>query len=418
MPQHLYADRSPVGARVSVVRLDLPAYPRIFLKALSLDSSMPRCSVTRRVHFNAAHRLHNPDRSDAWNKKTFGPCNHPNYHGHNYELELTVEGEIDPATGYVMDLNRLKALAQEHLLDHLDHKNLNLDVPWFRDLNPTSENIALVCWRSCGRAFPPISICAYGSGRRRGTMSTTKERKPDFRLGAPVTASSPPFADKVRDILAALGEDPGPGRTGQDPRASRSRRCGSSPRGTAMSVEEVVGDAVFEEQHQSMIMVRDIELYSLCEHHLLPFFGRAHVAYIPDGKILGLSKVARIVDVFARRLQVQERLTDQIADAVMDVLGPVGRRRRHRGRPFLHDDARCAEAELAHGHQRAPRHLPGRLEDAGGVSPTGARGQGDRVTPLGRAPRARDRCVTGDRRRGARRHSRGAGAGWCGSREA
>ena len=67
---------------------------------------MPRCSVTRRVHFNAAHRLHNPDRSDAWNQKTFGPCNHPNYHGHNYELDLTVEGEIDPATGYVMDLNR------------------------------------------------------------------------------------------------------------------------------------------------------------------------------------------------------------------------------------------------------------------------------------------------------------------------
>jgi GTP cyclohydrolase I len=91
-----------------------------------------------------------------------------------------------------------------------------------------------------------------------------------------------------------------------------------------MTVEEVVGDAVFEETHQSMIMVRDIELYSLCEHHLLPFYGRAHVAYIPNGKILGLSKVARIVDVFARRLQVQERLTDQIADAIMDVLHPTG----------------------------------------------------------------------------------------------
>ena len=91
-----------------------------------------------------------------------------------------------------------------------------------------------------------------------------------------------------------------------------------------MTVEDAVGDAVFEETHQSMIMVRDIELYSLCEHHLLPFFGRAHVAYIPNGKILGLSKVARIVDVFARRLQVQERLTDQIADAIMEVLQPTG----------------------------------------------------------------------------------------------
>jgi GTP cyclohydrolase I len=91
-----------------------------------------------------------------------------------------------------------------------------------------------------------------------------------------------------------------------------------------MTVEAAVGDAVFEESHQSMILVRDIEVYSLCEHHLLPFFGRAHVAYIPDGRIVGLSKLPRIVEVFARRLQVQERLTDQIADAIMDVLRPAG----------------------------------------------------------------------------------------------
>jgi GTP cyclohydrolase I len=91
-----------------------------------------------------------------------------------------------------------------------------------------------------------------------------------------------------------------------------------------MTVEEVVGEAVFEETHQSMIMVRDIELYSLCEHHLLPFMGRAHVAYIPNRRIVGLSKLPRIVDMFARRLQVQERLTDQIADAVMEILEPLG----------------------------------------------------------------------------------------------
>jgi GTP cyclohydrolase I len=131
------------------------------------------------------------------------------------------------------------------------------------------------------------------------------------------------FADKVRDILASLGEDPG-----REGLLKTPERVESSLRwltqGYRMSVEDAVGDAVFEETHQSMIMVRDIELYSLCEHHLLPFFGRAHVAYIPDGKILGLSKVARIVDVFARRLQVQERLTDEIADAVMDILKPTG----------------------------------------------------------------------------------------------
>jgi GTP cyclohydrolase IA len=132
-----------------------------------------------------------------------------------------------------------------------------------------------------------------------------------------------PFADKVRDILVALGEDPGrEGLLKTPERVEKSLRF--LTQGYHMTVEEVIGDAVFEERHQSMIMVRDIEVYSLCEHHLLPFYGRAHVAYIPNGKILGLSKVARVVDVFARRLQVQERLTDQIADAIMDVLNPTG----------------------------------------------------------------------------------------------
>ena len=132
-----------------------------------------------------------------------------------------------------------------------------------------------------------------------------------------------PFADKVRDILSALGEDPErEGLVKTPERVEASLRF--LTQGYWMTVQEVIGDAVFEEKHQSMIMVRDIEVYSLCEHHLLPFFGRAHVAYIPNGKILGLSKVARIVDVFARRLQVQERMTDQIADAIMDVLKPTG----------------------------------------------------------------------------------------------
>ena len=115
---------------------------------------MPRASVTRKVHFNAAHRVHNPKFSDEWNRKMFGACNNPNYHGHNYELELTVEGEIDPETGYVLDLNQLKQIAEERLLHRLDHKNLNLDVDWFRSLIPTSENVALVCWRELRAALP------------------------------------------------------------------------------------------------------------------------------------------------------------------------------------------------------------------------------------------------------------------------
>ena len=152
-------------------------------------------------------------------------------------------------------------------------------------------------------------------------MSTTKGTDD----GVPTTAGPDlvPFAEKVRDVLAALGED-----TEREGLLKTPDRVEASLRfltqGYHMSVAEVIGDAVFAETHQSMIMVRDIELYSLCEHHLLPFFGRAHVAYIANGKILGLSKVARIVDLFARRLQVQERLTDQIADAIMDVLAPTG----------------------------------------------------------------------------------------------
>jgi GTP cyclohydrolase I len=91
-----------------------------------------------------------------------------------------------------------------------------------------------------------------------------------------------------------------------------------------MSVQDVIGDAIFHEKHESMICVRDIEIYSMCEHHLLPFYGKAHVAYLPDGRIVGLSKIPRVVEVFARRLQVQERLTDQVADALCAVLKPLG----------------------------------------------------------------------------------------------
>ncbi len=131
------------------------------------------------------------------------------------------------------------------------------------------------------------------------------------------------FPGLVENILRLIGEDPareGLRRTPQ--RVATAIRW--LTRGYETCVTDVVNGAVFEEPHDSMILVRDIEIYSLCEHHMLPFFGKAHVAYLPDGKIIGLSKIPRIVDVFARRLQVQERLTDQIADALMEVLGPHG----------------------------------------------------------------------------------------------
>ncbi len=119
---------------------------------------MPRCTVTRRVHFNSAHRLWNPSFSAEENERVFGVCNNPNFHGHNYNLDVSVEGEIDPATGYVLDINRLKAIVQECVGRHLDHKNLNLDVPWFRELIPTAENIAVVCWRLLAPAVAPARL--------------------------------------------------------------------------------------------------------------------------------------------------------------------------------------------------------------------------------------------------------------------
>jgi 6-pyruvoyltetrahydropterin/6-carboxytetrahydropterin synthase len=108
---------------------------------------MPTVTVTRRLHFNAAHRLHNPKLSAADNRRIFGLCNNPNYHGHNYELEVSLEGEIDPTTGYVADLGEVKRLVEESVIQHLDHKNLNLDVPEFKDLIPTTENLVVVIWR-------------------------------------------------------------------------------------------------------------------------------------------------------------------------------------------------------------------------------------------------------------------------------
>jgi GTP cyclohydrolase I len=132
-----------------------------------------------------------------------------------------------------------------------------------------------------------------------------------------------PFETLVREMLEQLGEDPARDGLTQTPaRVEASLKW--LTRGYGMAVEEVIGKALFEEKHESMICVRDIEIYSMCEHHMLPFFGKAHVAYLPNGKIVGLSKIPRVVEVFARRLQVQERLTDQVADALCRVLNPLG----------------------------------------------------------------------------------------------
>ena len=127
----------------------------------------------------------------------------------------------------------------------------------------------------------------------------------------------------VRDLLKELGEDPyREGLTKTPERVASALGYLTSGYGTTVS--EVLNDAVFSEPYDEMVVVKDIELYSMCEHHLLPFFGKAHIAYLPAGKIVGLSKLARLVDMFARRLQIQERLTTQIAEALQAALQPAG----------------------------------------------------------------------------------------------
>ena len=131
------------------------------------------------------------------------------------------------------------------------------------------------------------------------------------------------LADNIKSVLSELGEDPD--REGLLKTPERvSKSMGFLTNGYKQNPAEILKSAMFSEDYSQMVLVKDIELYSLCEHHMLPFFGKVHIAYIPNGYIVGLSKVPKIVDVFARRLQVQERLTDQIKDCLQDVLNPKG----------------------------------------------------------------------------------------------
>jgi GTP cyclohydrolase I len=161
------------------------------------------------------------------------------------------------------------------------------------------------------RPESPVSM----SGEREESPRAVAEEQPGDR--------EPEFESHISGILGMIGEDLEREGLRKTPyRVAKAYRF--LTQGYAMDIASVVNGAVFEEAYNEMVIVKDIDFYSLCEHHMLPFFGRCHIAYIPDGKILGLSKLPRIVEVFARRLQVQERMTQQIAEALQNVLHPLG----------------------------------------------------------------------------------------------
>ena len=190
-----------------------------------------------------------------------------------------------------------------------------------RDARPRPKRSTNVRWRIA------VAKSNRGDGKRgNGDRQATVESRPSLNSGTVQLlsdAGEAEFEETVRRQLELLGEDPD--REGLLRTPTRvARSLAWLTRGYSQDAQAAVGEGVFAEAHDHMVMVRDIELYSLCEHHLLPFFGKAHIAYIPSGRILGLSKLPRLVEVFARRLQVQERLTGQIADAVNEVLQPRG----------------------------------------------------------------------------------------------
>ncbi|MEE9187046.1 MAG: GTP cyclohydrolase I FolE [Bacteroidota bacterium] len=139
----------------------------------------------------------------------------------------------------------------------------------------------------------------------------------------PMVKNGVDLEELVKNLLIAVGEDPNREGLGRTPRRV-ARSLEFLTEGYRKSIKELLSGAVFEEKYNEMVIVKDIDFYSMCEHHLLPFYGKCHIAYIPNGKILGLSKIPRIVEVYSRRLQVQERFTQQVADTLYDLLNPAG----------------------------------------------------------------------------------------------
>ena len=290
--------------------------------------------ITRVYRFAASHRLHADSLTEAENAELYGKCNNPYGHGHDYILHLSLAGEPDSKTGRIVDLGALDRYVQDRVLKIYDHSDLNADVPGFQGI-PTTENLAMDSDRRLRSDLAvPFSLPGRGedSGNRpqqcrtEGYEPRVKMRKATVKVmkRKPVSHSEEgKIAELMRDVLGRLGEDPDREGLLRTPvRIEKALQYLTS--GYRADLSQIVNGALFDVQYDEMVIVKDIEFFSLCEHHLLPFYGKAHVAYLPGEKVIGLSKIPRVVDMFARRLQVQERMTQQIAQTLQEVLKPKG----------------------------------------------------------------------------------------------
>ena len=250
-------------------------------------------------------------------------------------MQVTFSGQVDPATGMVCNLADLDAFAQTNLLARFDHNNLNT-LECFAEKVSTTENLSIEIYRIF-QSFPAAHLEQVHieetsnnsfdfAGNRLSGAGTSKKGHPCPSHSATIESLSLDnisTQDLYREILIRIGEDPNRDGLLKTPeRMEKSMQF--LTRGYTMNVTEVLHEALFDVDYDEMVIVKDIEFFSMCEHHLLPFFGKAHIAYVPNGKVIGLSKIPRLVDVFARRLQVQERLTRQVGEAITDAINPQG----------------------------------------------------------------------------------------------
>ena len=202
-------------------------------------------------------------------------------------------------------------------------------------------------------------------------MTETPKRITELKLTeepeTEVRQSEPSIADLMRSMITQVGEDPNREGLRRTPeRFERAFRYLTS--GYQQDAAKILNGAIFSVCYDEMVVVKDIELFSLCEHHVLPFFGKCHVAYIPDKKVVGLSKIPRLVNMFSRRLQIQERLTNQIAQAIAEHDSSAGRGRGDRGAASVHGDARRGKAEFGDHHQRHAGRFSREPADPRGIS--------------------------------------------------